>query len=151
MAKIWLWPHSDSVCVCSPKVNLKKKNHRNMQGLSLFSGTWVKQAKHFIIFNVKLLSWVDVKACLPQPAIRARGPRHLCAVWWNPQNLKLDLTYKSSWLCFHLVLDTWSSWIQVSTGRCRSVYLNDNHGNKMLSIMSHAFENLGLQGGASFR
>lgn len=151
MAKIWLWMTIQRVCVCVVQRWTLKKNHRSIQGLSLFSGTWVKQAKHFIIFNVQLLSRVDVKACLLQPAIRAQGPRHLCAVWWNPQNLKLDLTYKSSWLCFQLVLDTWSSWIQVSTGRCRSVYLNDNHGNKTLSVMSHVFENLGLQGGASLQ
>ena len=57
-----------------PKVNLKKKKkktNRNIGGLSLFSGAWGKQAKHFIILSMKLLLCGDFKACLLQPATRA--------------------------------------------------------------------------------
>lgn len=83
--------HTETLCVSSPKVNLKKKKTRNTEGLSLFSGAWEKQAKHFIKHEVALMWWFQ---SLPATACD-RSPRawHFCAVW-IPQNLKLDLTCK---------------------------------------------------------
>lgn len=62
------------------------------------------------------------------------------------RSLELKTGWKaqeSFWLCCRWVAGvphTWSSWTEVSTGEDRFVYLDNNYGHKMLSVMNHTFE-----------